>query len=334
MTDNYRIIIARTDRIGDVVLSTALPREIKKNQPDAYVAMLVREYTKDIYVNNPYVDEIIIFKDTTPFLKNVVELRKRKFTHAITLLPDKRISRLFFFTGIKTRIVSGFKPYQALTNAKSVFRRRYKPLKSEAEYCLDALRKIGFTVESNISEIYLTDEEKKVRDEFRKKYSAGDKKLIGVHTSSGNSAPNLKPADYRELILSLVKDETKQVLVTDNIPPKEIAGIEGVVYPNMDKTLRESIVNFSALDVLVSASTGPMHLAGALKVDTLSLFCPMTACSPILWGPLGNKVRFMIPEKEYCVSKCPKDPKKCNFAGEGGIDAERVEKELNEFIGG
>ena len=54
-----RFLISRIDRIGDVVLSTPLPREIKKKYPNSYVAVLVKHYTKDIYLNNPNVDEII-----------------------------------------------------------------------------------------------------------------------------------------------------------------------------------------------------------------------------------------------------------------------------------
>ena len=46
---NPRILITRTDRIGDVVLSTPLPRAIKKKYPESYVAVLIKKYTKDIY---------------------------------------------------------------------------------------------------------------------------------------------------------------------------------------------------------------------------------------------------------------------------------------------
>ena len=41
-----RFLIARIDRIGDVVLSTPLPREIKKKYPDSYVAVLVKTLHK------------------------------------------------------------------------------------------------------------------------------------------------------------------------------------------------------------------------------------------------------------------------------------------------
>lgn len=55
-----RVLISCPDRIGDVVLSTLLPKSIKQKYPNSFVALLLRNYTKDIYINNPNVDEIII----------------------------------------------------------------------------------------------------------------------------------------------------------------------------------------------------------------------------------------------------------------------------------
>jgi heptosyltransferase-2 len=79
-----------------------------------------------------------------------------------------------------------------------------------------------------------------------------------------------------------------------------------------------------------------MHIAAALKIKTLSIFCPLTACSPDLWGPLGNNSRIILPEKNYCEVVCPGDPKKCTFSGTGGINSKRVTEEainiINSFI--
>jgi len=75
-----------------------------------------------------------------------------------------------------------------------------------------------------------------------------------------------------------------------------------------------------------------MHIAAALKVKTLSLFCPLTACSPKLWGPKGNDSEIILPEDHYCQYKCPGDPKKCLFSGEEGINAQKVFERLKEMI--
>ncbi len=115
-----------------------------------------------------------------------------------------------------------------------------------------------------------------------------------------------------------------KVVVTDYNPPVELLNIKGVDYINKGKPLRESILNFAAIDILISSSTGPSHIAAALKIKTISLFSPLTACSPKLWGPLGNISEIILPQESYCSTVCPGDPKQCNFAGDGGINAELV----------
>jgi heptosyltransferase-2 len=58
------------------------------------------------------------------------------------------------------------------------------------------------------------------------------------------------------------------------------------------------------------------------------MFCPLTACSPKLWGPLGNESKIILPDENYCSTVCPGDPKKCSFSGNGGIDSEKVFNEI------
>lgn len=330
-----RILISRPDRIGDVVVSTPIPREIKKQFPDSYVAVLLKPYTRDIYLNNPNVDEIIVYdpedrKDQ--FWDMVRQIRSYNFTHAVMLLPNEKINYLLFLAGIRTRIGVGHKLYQFLTFTKYVDRKKYIPLRHEADYCMDTVRKIGLKTDNLDSEIHLTKGEIHSVFEFRKRHAPEGQFLIGLHASSGNSAPNWKPSEYRRLLLKLKKLSNIKIAVTDNFVPDELSDIPEVLYPNVNKELRESIVNFAALDLLVSASTGPMHLCAALKVRTLSLFCPMTACSPKLWGPIGNKAHIMLPIGNYCDSSCSQDPKKCTFEGTHGISSEKVYSEIMNIL--
>ncbi|MFA5095867.1 MAG: glycosyltransferase family 9 protein, partial [Candidatus Omnitrophota bacterium] len=58
---NYkRILIARTDRIGDVLLSTPVIRAMREAFPQAYIAMMVSPYARDIVEGNPYLDKVIV----------------------------------------------------------------------------------------------------------------------------------------------------------------------------------------------------------------------------------------------------------------------------------
>lgn len=330
-----RLLAARIDRIGDVVLSTPIPREVKLENLDSFVAVLVRQETKAVYLNNPNVDTILTIDDEKgnlkPFWQTVKEIRKFKFTHGFMLLPQERLSWLFFLSGITFRLGVSRKLYQFLTFTKFVSRHKYIPLRHEADYCLDMLRRIGIEPKSINPEVFLGKEEEIKRDEIRKRLKQDGKTLIGINTTSGKSAPNISTSEYRELINLLLADEKFKVLITENKPPEELKNIDGVEYVNQGKKLRESIINFSCLDVLISASTGPMHICAALKVKTLSLFCPLPGCSPKLWGPLGNKSEIIFPLDNYCSNVCSGDPHACDFSGEGGINSRIIYERLKQF---
>jgi len=332
-----RILIVRPDRIGDVVLSTPVPREIKKTYPDSFVAVMLRKYTKAVYENNPYVDQIILIDDyddgsMESFWKKVDEVRSYKFTHSLTLLPTERLNYMLFFAGIPYRVGVGHKLYQFITFTKYVSRNKYIPLRHEADYCMDLARKIGVVSNNLETEIFLTEDEKYKSSELRTKLLNKKKYLVGIHTTSGNSAPNWTANSYKKLIDGLQKIETIQIIVTDNQITESQFNVNEKYFPNIGKSLRESFITFNAVDLLISASTGPMHICAALKVKTLALFCPLTACSPKLWGPLGNESKIILPSEEYCSNKCPGDPKKCTFEGDGGINEEQVLNEVTKLL--
>jgi len=331
-----RILIVRQDRLGDVVLSTPLPREIKKEFPDAYVAVLVKKYTKAVYENNPFVDAIILYDDLpqksfTDFKRKVAEIKKHKFTHAFMILPDERINYMLFLAGIPNRYGTGWKLFQAITGVKSVSRNKYIPLRHESDYVLDFARRIGVNTFNYKTEIYLTDKEKRESLQRKNKFCPSGEKLIAVHSTYGMSTPNMPVDEYKKLILKLVKVQGVKVMITDYNLPRQIAGIENVIY--LSRSGREFFIDIAMADLLISSSTGPSHLAAALGVPTLTLFCRLPAASAMLWSPMGNDAYFIFPDEQYCSDNCPNDVKICRFQGLGGIDAEKVFTKLLELIG-
>ncbi len=124
------------------------------------------------------------------------------------------------------------------------------------------------------------------------------------------------------------------MVVTDNEVPAALDGIPGVVYPNRRAPLRAALVNLAALDLLVSASTGPMHLAAAVGVPTLSLFCPLPACEPALWGARGPRAVAVTPEADYCRTRCPGDPHVCTFAGSVELSPAAMARRLAAYFSG
>ena len=58
--DPKRILITRTDRLGDVVLSTPVIRHMRKLFPGAHIAFMVKPENRDLVANDPHLDEVIL----------------------------------------------------------------------------------------------------------------------------------------------------------------------------------------------------------------------------------------------------------------------------------
>ena len=219
----------------------------------------------------------------------------------------------------------------SLLPSKSVYRRKYIPLRHEADYCMDMVRKIGVKTDNLDTEIHLTDAEKDFVRSLKEKFKRGKQLLMGVHTTSGNSVANWKAQTYLDLITKLKSLNNMQIVITDLQISEEIRNIAEVEYPQQ-RTLRDLIHIISSLALLIASSTGPTHITAALKIPTLTMFCPLPACSPELWSPKGNKAINILPDKNYCGVVCSGNPKQCYFEGEGGISVERVFGEVKGII--
>lgn len=338
------ILIIRQDRIGDCVLATGLPRELKGRWPECRVTVLVRSATAAIFAHNPHVDEIITddWDDPArrrPFRSMVAELRRRRFTHALMLLPKARYNYMTFCAGIPVRVGHGVILFHALTGVLPVMTRKFRKGRHEAAYALDLARAIGVRSRDHTPEIHLTPQEKELVGARRQEWlaaaprtgrpeAADGARLIGVHATSGGSAPNWTPATWAALVGELARRPGVVVVLTDPVIPPALLDIPGVIRAPSPADLRAGMVNFAALDLLVSASTGPMHLAGALGVPTISLFCPLSSCAPRLWGPLGNRAEHVLPRPQYCRDHCPGDPHVCDYSAPGGLEPREVAERI------
>jgi heptosyltransferase-2 len=314
--------VARPDRIGDVVLSTPVFHTLRESFPDSFIGAVVSPYTSSLLVGNPHLN-VIITDDPVKenFRTKVKEIRKFRFDTALLLLPTKRLAYLLFLAGIPYRVGVGHILYEVITFMHGVSRKKYNPLRHELDYMLDLPKKIGAEKIWTKPEIFLNADEKESACKFleRKGFNT-DRPIIGIHPGSGHSSPNWQIERYAELA-SMLAQGNIQTLVTGSSHEKNQENVLlKMVGKNIKTTfgelsLRELASVISQLNLLVSSSTGPMHIAAALKIPTVSMFCPLTACSPKLWGPVGNASKIILPPEDFCQSKCPGDPHVCTFGG-------------------
>jgi heptosyltransferase-2 len=336
-----RILIVRTDRVGDVVMITPMIRELRKKYPDAYIATLTQSNTANILLNNPYLDEIIIDDLTKEsFFKVVKELRRMKFTEGLMVFPTIRATYQMLFGGIKTRIGEGHRLYEVITGMRSVDRHNYAPLKHEADYCMDLARKIGVKTDNIDLEIYVTDDERKEAYEFLKRVGVGkdDLKFI-LHTGNLGSSPNWSEDKYLQLIkeiLALHIPGNKILLTAVEMSEqfiKDATALDNNIVVDISNEimgLREFIKIISVIDLFVCNSTGPLHLADALNRKCIGINCHRLMNSVQYWGIINkNSINIEVSE-EYCEKNCSHDKKICAF--ENGISVDQVINGIKTLI--
>ena len=104
------ILVNALVNLGDVVLTTSALDLIKKNFPDTSITMLVKAAVKDAVIDNPVVDDVIIFdyaakENSFKKMREMMsEIRRRKFDLSISFDRKLRPALLTFMAGIPVRV--------------------------------------------------------------------------------------------------------------------------------------------------------------------------------------------------------------------------------------
>lgn len=314
-----RILLIRPDRVGDVILTTPLIKGIKETFPDCHLTLMINPKTKPLLENNPNIDKIILDdsegdnKGRKEFWNQVRLLRKENFTTGLMPLPRERHAWMMFFALIPERIGVGKILYEILTGMKTV-PKTYIPLRHEADYIYDLGRKIGVIDIPLIPELFLSEKEKQsAKLQLQEIGIDISKPIIGLNPISGGSVPNWTLKNYIELAKRL--NESNQVLfILPNANPQlqnELANKKNIFY--ISPNLKELVAICNQLSVLFSSSTGTSHIASALKIKTITLYCPLNTCSATHWGTLGNETINHIATDKYCHIQCSGNPKTCTL---------------------
>jgi ADP-heptose:LPS heptosyltransferase len=86
--------------------------------------------------------------------------------------------------------------------------------------------------------------------------------------------------------------------------------------------LREMIKIISQADLFFAPSTGPLHIADALNIKCVGLFCHRNASRAKLHGTLNDRSINLEVSEEYCNKNCSNDKEKC--AIQTGLNEEDV----------
>jgi heptosyltransferase-2 len=317
-----RILIVRTDRIGDVLLSTPVIKALRQNYPYAYIAMMITPYAKDIVDGNPDLDEVIIYdknqrhKSWLNSIKFSLNLSKKKFDLAIVLHPTNRVHLVTFFAGIPKRI--GYDRKLGFLLTDRIKHTKQLGEKHELEYNLDLIRYLG--IEPKDKTLFMTireEAESWVEQLFKQKNIISKDKLLAIHPGA-SCISKIWPAErFAQVADSLIEKYGFKVLVLAG--PKDISIAKDVInqmhYPAFNLAGKTSVSQLASLlkkcQLFISNDSGPVHIASAIGTAVISIFGRnQRGLSPLRWGPTGKKDRVLHKEVgciECLAHNCNKD---------------------------
>ena len=295
---NRILIIRQHDQLGDLLIATPALRAVRRRFPDAFIAVVVREYTAPIVQNNPYIDEVIVFyeklwrwnlRKLIFFWKSI----RNKFDCAIVL---NTISRSL--SSDLVALVSGAKfivgPDHLMLDASSpekiynVLVSRSSSQMHEIDRNLDIVRILGADENDFEYDLVLTDAEVNEAEKIYQSLKIGlGKMVVGVHFGALNPSKCF-PLEKLSVIIDWMAEKFDAEIVLI-ISPNEIerrkivmSAVHHRIFTAPVMPLRIMAAFLRHLNLVLCNDTGTLHLAASQRVPTVSFH---SLSDPAIWKP-------------------------------------------------
>jgi heptosyltransferase III len=331
-----KIIISRTDGIGDVILTLPIAGILKQNFPDCHIIFLGTKYTKPIIERSVHVDTFIDW-DELKTSNDSYCLAAIKELHAdviIHVFPRKDIALLAKKARIPIRIGTTGRLYNWYTCNKLIMLSRKRSNLHEAQLNLKLLKGLGIEKKLALSEIpgYYGINKSNIIEPNKNTFLSKEKFNLIIHPKTKGSAREWGNDNFSELINLLPQDSFEIFITGTKEDGEKLNDIWFTKYPFIHNltgkfTLGELIDFISQADGLIAASTGPLHISAAMNKITIGIYAPMRPIHPGRWAPLGENASYLVVNK-----KCSKCKKSINCECIRSINAIQVLEELTKLI--
>lgn len=311
------ILLVKFWGLGNVVLASPAILAIRKKYPAAKIDFLTLEENKSLAESLNCIDNCVsiklngffnFFKD---FILLIFRLRKSNYDLVVDFEQFARSSALLaYFSGAKYRV--GFDTDLQSRGGLYSIPVKYNNDQHIVETFFDLALAINCSKEKLVlAKVSSSTEDKSAVDVFLKEFSG--KKLVCIHAGTGPNATTRRwpVKNYVKLIELLIKKYGVFVLLSGG--QSEFLNTDKIS-SSISKDCANNCRNicgkfsipqlaylFERLSLFISSDTGPLHLAAAQKVNTLSFYGPNT---PKIYGPWGEKNKNVVMYKNLSCSPC------------------------------
>lgn len=317
MITTSTVVLVRTDRLGDVILTLPMARYLKEVLRVQKVVFVCRAYTAEIVKMCPFVDEVQVYTENAG---EIFRSRDKEDTSVVFVTPEKRLTFAAFKAGIKNRIGTSRRWFSFLYNNRISIHRK-PSTRHEAEYNFDLLHPFGGSLNDTLTTVQdVLSEDTGAAERMRTKLdtffsgSVPDEYVI-LHPGSGGSSADLPVEKFKEIAGFILDNSRSHIIITGN--PAESYLAEQIQSSHRISnmcgmfSLPELFSLYKGAAVFLSNSTGTLHLASAANVPVIGFFPKAITCSPVRWGPFTGKGTVFTPETD-CTDCLVEDCRKKN----------------------
>jgi len=320
-----RILITRTDRIGDLVLTTPLFKALRERFPQAHLAALVFCGHREIVEGNPFLDEVILYdkkgseRSLWGQFRFSRKLRAKKFDLVIHAHGTNRMHLAAWLAGIPIRIGYDRRMPWALTHVHAYNKKEGQ--KQESEYLFELLEPLGISRPDEIAPFFpVTPNSARRLDDLLAAFSVPRDLPWIVLNPSASDVTKMWPAErFGALVTKMQQDRPYVFFVIGTSQDQALAArIQRVTTALLiDLTGQLSLGMLGALlkkgALLVSNDSGPVHIAAAVGTPVVSIFGRYApGLGPNRWQPLAKRSRVVAKD----VSGIPEAERKFTYIDE------------------
>jgi ADP-heptose:LPS heptosyltransferase len=307
------VLFMRYDRIGDMLISTPVFRELKTANPYINVIVLASESNRDILKNNPYVDEIIInYKNNLlgDFF-SLLKLRRLnidvciEFDHSVV---PHAIMRLRIINPKKIISVKKDGRYGVNGDELKMYNFYTKKLTNEhsRNVWLGTLAPFGIKPKSSIYDLFISEAQEKKALDFLSKFYKVSK--VGINLEGAVKGKKIKINELKKICEGIKRiNIDAQIIILSS--PKNYENVNNIINhlsleyvtaTYLTKKILEVAGLIKYLDLIISPDTSIVHIASALNKPIVSIH-EKNMASFRLFAPTSSKSRTVFSQKEDSI---------------------------------